>query len=263
MSKKPMIFKKRYGVCHICGSYEELTFEHIPPERVFNHVKARVYDGEALLRRYKGNKSKYINMQRGMGKRTLCKKCNNNTGSWYAEAYSNIANIIVSELDKKEPLCHGETVNFKLKNVLVLAFIKQVIAMFCSCIPFEEVTRLGFDKLLLKKDNNYISNKLFDIKMFLTPVKTGQLLSGKIRAYIKTKDNSIDYVDIVDLAAYPFGFILNITPEKEIKYGTSINDLLNNSYHDKTELNLSLSYYERLNEEYPLPMVFKSLSIHR
>ena len=32
MSRK----QKTYGICRLCGENKELTFEHVPPETVFN-----------------------------------------------------------------------------------------------------------------------------------------------------------------------------------------------------------------------------------
>lgn len=39
---------------------------------------------------------KYKQMQKGKGKYSLCTNCNNNTGSWYGEAYCNFSNTVAS-----------------------------------------------------------------------------------------------------------------------------------------------------------------------
>jgi len=44
------------GVCHICGKYCELTFEHIPPKQAFNWQRAKIYNGDEALKRSKGEK---------------------------------------------------------------------------------------------------------------------------------------------------------------------------------------------------------------
>lgn len=69
-----------YGQCHICGKYSKLTFEHVSPENAMNSGSTTIYTGENVVKRYRGEKAKYINQQQGMGKYTLCEKCNNNTG---------------------------------------------------------------------------------------------------------------------------------------------------------------------------------------
>ena len=53
------------GTCHICGTYGKLSFEHIPPEGALNHGKAKIYTGDEVLKRYRGEKSKYQSQQEG------------------------------------------------------------------------------------------------------------------------------------------------------------------------------------------------------
>ncbi len=249
---------KQRGICHICGDNCVLSFEHIPPKKAFNDTGAKVYNGKELLEKYRGLKVKYLNLQQGMGRYTLCDKCNNNTGAWYANEYCEVANKVVASLNS-EPLYHGYVIDIALNDIAVLPFIKQVITMFCSLIPYESVVQLGFDKLISEKENNKVNTELFDIRMYLTPIKTGQLSSGIVGVLIKNEFNGVDYAKIVDLATYPFGFILNLSPEIELKYGTSINSFLKCTYNEKRNLELSLTYIERLNEDVPLPMVFKPL----
>ena len=40
------------GICHICGEYGKLSFEHIPPKNAFNAKRAKVYDGNEILKKY-------------------------------------------------------------------------------------------------------------------------------------------------------------------------------------------------------------------
>ena len=219
-----------YGQCHICGKYSKLTFEHIPPENAMNSGSATIYTGDNVMKRYRGEKAKYINQQQGMGKHTLCEKCNNNTGSWYVPTYNNVAKDVASYLYKTEQLNHGDIISFSFKNIPVLSFVKQVITMFCSLLTPLEVKRLGFDRFLLHKENNEINTKLFDIHIYLTSKSVGQLMIGPATAFFKT-DSGIDTQLVSDLCVYPFGFILNLTPEKPIKYGTSIMPLLDTEYN--------------------------------
>lgn len=250
---------KHYGVCHICGKYGELTFEHIPPKNGINFGRARMYNGKEMLKKYRGKKSHYIILQQGMGKYSLCEQCNNNMGAWYANEYCTIANNVAIKLHEFEPLKHGSEIVLGMNNIAVLPFIKQVISMFCSLIPFEMVDHLGFNDFLLEKEKNKVNSTLFDLRMYLTPIKTGQILSGLVGALIKNEQNGLDCAKVVDLAAYPFGFILNLSPDTEIKYGTSINSFLKYSYDERGDIELLLEYLERYNEDAPLPLVFKPL----
>jgi len=250
--------EKHEGVCHICGKYGELTFEHIPPEKAFNSQRAKIYNGDEALKRSKGEPSRYCNSQQGMGKYSLCESCNNNTGTWYAQTYCDFAMDVIKSLHKNEPLEHGDVVEFTFRGCGVLHIVKQVKAMFCSLLPYNEVQRLGFDKLLLEKESNTVNRELFDLRMYLTPIETGQLMCGPTGVLIK-KDKGIETVVVADLGVYPFGFILNLTPEIPVKYGGSIMDMFNLKYDEKRDFKLSLTYLERVSNILPLPLIFKEL----
>ena len=251
--------EKHKGVCHICGKYGELTFEHIPPEKAFNSQRAKIYNGDEALKRSKGEQARYCNLQQGMGKYSLCQSCNNNTGAWYAQTYCDFAMDVIKSLYKNEPLEHGDVVEFTFRECPVLQIVKQVITMFCSLLPYEEVQRLGFDKLLLEKESNTINRELFDLRMYLTPIETGQLMCGPTGVFIK-KDKGVETVWVADLCTYPFGFILNLTPEIPVKYGGSIMDMFNLKYDDKCDFKLSLAHLERRSVDFPLPLIFKELN---
>jgi len=178
--------KKQEGYCHICGNYGELSFEHIPPENALNNHRAMVYTGEEAIKRYNGEKSRYINQQQGMGRYTLCENCNNNTGAWYADVYNNVAKDVACSLHKNKQLEHGDVVEFSFKKLPALEFAKQVVTMFCSLLPLSEVQRLGFDKFLLVKTSNAIDKSLFDLRIYLTPHSVGQLMVGPSSIVSKT-----------------------------------------------------------------------------
>lgn len=246
------------GYCHICGTYGKLSFEHIPPEGALNHGKAMVYTGDEVLKRYRGEKSKYQSQQRGMGKYTLCDNCNNKTGSWYVPAYNTFAQAVAWELQKMPALQHGNAVSFSTDKILPLQFVKQVVTMFCSLLPVSEVQRLGFDKLLLDKDSNQVDKSLFDLRIYLTQSSVGQLMVGPT-AVIRKTETGFDSTWVCDLCAYPFGFILNLSPENPIEYGASLMGLFDTEYGKAYDMTWTLTYLERTSETLPMPLVFKAL----
>lgn len=79
--------------------------------------------------------------------------------------------------------------------------MKQVITMFCSLLPIEEVKRLGFDKLLLEKESNEVDITLFDLRIYLTPVNVGQLMIGLCAVLYKT-DIGFETMLVSDLGVY-------------------------------------------------------------
>ena len=235
-----------------------MTFEHIPPQKAFNWQRAKVYNGYEALKKSNDEPAKFQNLQQGMGKYSLCKECNNLTGSWYAQTYCDFAMDVIRYLNKSDPLEHGDIVTLTFNECPVLLFVKQVIAMFCSIIPYKESQKLGFDKLLLNKESNIVNKELFDLRMYLTSFENGQLMCGPT-AVLFQNNTSIDTVLVSDLSVYPFGFILNHNPEVQLNYGTSIMKMFDSGYNDKRRFEISLMYLERYSSKLPLPLIFKEL----
>lgn len=244
------------GICHICGKECELTFEHIPPKKAFNWHQARIYNGYEALSKSQGGPARYINSQQGMGKYSLCKDCNNLTGAWYAPAYSKFALDVIKSLQNNEPLTHGDVVTYTFKGAPPLQIVKQIVAMFCSLLPYQDVRRLGFDNLLLERERNTVNKEAFDLRMYLTPIENGQVMIGPAVAEYMI-ENTIKTGWVVDIGAYPFGFILNLTPEIPVEYGTSIMNMFDVKYEDKYLFDLTLMYLERSNTALPMPLMFK------
>ena len=250
--------KREIGYCHICGKYGELSYEHIPPENALNSNKVIIYTGDDVIKRHKGEKSRYICRQQGMGKFSLCKECNNKTGSWYVPQYSDVAKSVARYLYENDELKHGDILGLLFSKFPALAFVKQVITMFCSLLPVEEVKRLGFDKLLLNRESNNVDSSLFDLRIYLTPINVGQLMIGPSGVLYKN-DIGIEVKWVSDLGVYPFGFILNLTPEYPIEYGTSIMNFFEADYDEGYDVKMGLIYLERKDEKFPMPLQYKRL----
>lgn len=249
---------KIIGKCAICGEYDTLSYEHIPPKDALNKNGVKVYSGDDAIKRYKGEQSKYIIRQQGMGKYSLCQKCNNNTGNWYAKEYSKIAKIISYWLSQDE-LSHGDILTFSAEQFPALEFSKQVIAMFCSIIPHNEVTRLGLDSLLLDKERKLTNEPLFDLRIYLLHSRPGHHLMVGPSVSLNMNGNAVETGCCSELSVYPFGFILNHTPEVPITFGTSIIDMLKADYGKKYKLKWDLQCLEKTSDVLPIPLLFKPL----
>jgi hypothetical protein len=252
--------KQHMGYCSICGKYTNLSFEHIPPEDALNNKRAKVYSGDEVVKKIKGEEARYIQQQRGTGKYSLCEKCNNDTGSWYAPAYSLMAKATARTLQNREPLKHGDVLAFSTKSFEPLAFVKQVITMFCSTMPLEQVQRLGFDRYILEKENNSIDSSLFDLRIYLIDPETVPFMTGPCALLLgDIGKNEFETVSIAELGVYPFGFILNFNPNHPINYGTSLIELLGTEYGKKYDFTWKLMHLERSTPNTPLPIQFKPL----
>ena len=46
-----MARQEHTGICHICGEYKKLTYEHIPPEAAFNSQRRKMSTVKELMAR--------------------------------------------------------------------------------------------------------------------------------------------------------------------------------------------------------------------
>jgi len=104
-----------------------------------------------------------------------------------------------------------------------------------------------------------IKKTLFDLRIYLTPSSVGQLMVGPTGVIHKT-ETGFDTTWVCDLCAYPFGFILNLSPQNPVEYGASLMDLFDTEYGKAYDMTWTLTYLERTSEELPLPLVFKKLN---
>lgn len=268
--------KKHPSICALCGKYfDDLSFEHIPPKSAFNNNPAKGYSGKELIGK---NSAPWItdglqfeNMQKGMGKYSLCHECNNNTGSWYVNAYQKFAMIFSDILKENED---RPNVGVKINNMFPLQIIKQVISMFCSInqdinfsscndIQTQEMnemptilqTMIGAQYALIKA-----SKSLDELREFVLDKESTNLDSNKYKLCICQTNSKIckynglssimnldnnSFVAVSEITAYPFGFILYFNPPKDLNYkGVDITSFASCNYDDKADIYLPITIYE-------------------
>lgn len=124
------------GMCHICGNMGELTFEHIPPKRAFNShpVAIETIWGLQKQQEYGLSTAPPLRLRRGMGKYSLCRKCNEWTADQYGgsfAAWTVQALRYVDRIDSSGKLY----VPFEIEPLRV---IKQVIVMCLATAEFND-----------------------------------------------------------------------------------------------------------------------------
>lgn len=156
------------GRCRICGEDSELTFEHVPPRKAFNQRTVRVFKGEQIMELGpdgpfdRGGRLE----QGGTGAHTLCGRCNNLTGAWYADDFVKWCYQGMSVLER----CDGTPSIVYLYKVYPLRVIKQITTMFCSA------NSVGF------------TDKWVDLRRFLLNRWTRPLPAGlRICIYFNTE----------------------------------------------------------------------------
>lgn len=123
--------KRETGFCRLCGAYGPLSREHVPPKAAFNDQPVWI----ARVKELFGAKDfdsfispKSDQDQRGAGGYTLCEKCNNDTGAWYAPFFISWAHQGMEYLIK----ANGAPAVSVPFHILPLRVFKQIIVMFFS-----------------------------------------------------------------------------------------------------------------------------------
>lgn len=228
------MMEKQIGKCALCGKKCKLSFEHIPPKAAFNANPSRPVSGDKIM----GDNSRmpwdidglpYENQQRGMGRFSLCDECNNNTGTWYGNDYTNFARIIHCFLaDNRSSLAQG----VHIKQIYPLRIIKQVLSMFCSINNFEDERILPLRSFVLDKDKTGIDSQHYKVCIYFT---RSQLIRYIPLSVIITQTKS-GYRNIVvsEITAYPVGFILYLNPTEIDKHeGIDITSFSQYKYDEK------------------------------
>lgn len=166
------------GKCALCGKEGALEFEHIPPRSAFNKRRVREYSIEQLIEAnrlpWEFEGLKYAENQRGSGLYSLCKSCNESTGSWYGTAYKIMTTHVIEGIKslKNRSL---EEYSIKIMDVFPARFLKQVISLFCSvnCVDLGKsyFENIYFDELrafVLQKDAVGLDTGNFKVCMAIT-----------------------------------------------------------------------------------------------
>src|SRR5664279_2744142 len=122
--------------CAVCGEYDDLTFEHIPPKGAFNRESLRTLSGQDWLDHVSGTYRPGRVQQRGSGRKATCARCNNVTGGWYGGEYVRWAQVAADMLVRyrspwsldASPARHHIVAG--LYGVRPLLFLKQLVYMF-------------------------------------------------------------------------------------------------------------------------------------
>src|SRR4051794_38195433 len=114
------------GICSICLENRELSYEHVPPKRVFNDRPAVAHTIYGLQEGSKFGKSPtLLKRSQGLGHWTLCESCNGSTGDWYGPAF---ADWTAQCLRFAERLSGGGNVLLPF-HIQPLNVVKQIVVM--------------------------------------------------------------------------------------------------------------------------------------
>ncbi|WP_128759345.1 hypothetical protein [Leeuwenhoekiella marinoflava] len=228
MTKKKM----QYGICRLCKTETDLSFEHIPPKSAFNKttryfsVPFKEYTKSKNWLNYKP-KGK-VN-QGGLGYYSLCEKCNGFLNDNYVRAYADWAKFGMAAISKSQT-------NYNVWSVYdknPFRILKQIISMFIS------MNDPHFSKSypeLLKFVNEPESRNLSERYKVFVYLKS----RGQIRTINWSATNF--YGQVCEFAFSPFGYILNIDNQNGIDHLTEITEWKN--YTDERSHDFDIGLYD-------------------
>lgn len=232
------------GKCHICGKYGSLTYEHVPPRAAFNSHKAFIHFGKENIGSndfpWDFSRKRGKQLQRGIGFHTLCGRCNNNTGSWYGDAFVDFTyKGYKTTFNQKSNTNNWITII--LPDIYPLRIIKEIVAMFFSVNnPNLSAIHQDLQTFVLSREKRGISTHKYGFYIYA--------LRGSISRYIGVAgilSISTGTIRLLsEFSAPPFGYVFEIEPKDKSNYCDITffaNDFM---FNEKRTIKLTIPIYE-------------------
>jgi len=226
------------GTCRICGAFERLTYEHVPPRHAFNDEPIKSYELGEWWNLQAGKPARYANEQRGAGDHLLCDRCNNHIcGTWYVPELCTWVRA-VAPVWEAIPEGAGESLEAKigLRHVRPALFAKQVIAMLLASTPE------GFSSehpelqhLVLERDARGLPDCY---RLYLSLFK--RCVARETGVYDVLTDFGVTVFRAVELSYPPFSYLLTIREGRIADRLGAISHFLDNGPDDEREVTLRL-----------------------
>jgi len=235
--------RNKYGQCHICGKYGPLTYEHVPPRAAFNSNKAFMYFGKDIIGSdnfpWDFSEKKGKQHQKGLGFYTLCGQCNNDTGSWYGNAFVDFTyKGYRATFNQKNNANSWTTIT--LPDIYPLRIIKEIVAMFFSVNnPNLSTIHQDLQALVLSKGKKGISKEKYGFYIYV--------LTGSIYRYIGIAGIlSITGTTRVlsEFSAPPFGYVFEVDPKNKRDYCDLTFFANDFNYNERRTINLQIPILE-------------------
>jgi hypothetical protein len=224
------------GICHLCGSFGQLSFEHVPPASAFNDRKVIIPNGRKVFALADLDQLDELGgkqQQRGQGGYTLCPSCNNNTGGWYGSAYADWVYQAANYVSRQ-----GASALAYPFHILPLRVLKQIACMFFSLNPPSFQHRHPeLVRFVLNRDEKYLPPKL--------QFYAGYLNFGRARrAALSSSLNTTEGIDgariYSELSFFPLSYILSVDGKQPKHAMLNITPFQHNAYHDFRTLHLQI-----------------------
>lgn len=185
--------------CHVCLEKRELTREHIPPFKAFNHCN-RLW--ERLIHSETGFSKRTVKIKGGLWVETICKKCNNGICSTYANEYVSLVKQLVEKPELFDSSGEARVFSVDINPLYIAKEIATMILAVESVTYARHVPELRH--FVLNKDSTFIPP--FNLFAFLVPdlPEAGTVL--RYHARVDTFAPGFKFVG-GEISWYPFGFL--------------------------------------------------------
>jgi hypothetical protein len=197
--------KSVFGICHICGQDKKLSFEHVPPRAAFNDRPILRTAFEDFLCSENPDEIKGKIQQRGAGARTLCEKCNSDTGAWYGGAYAKWASQamqLIIETRGKPSLGYPF-------NLFPLRVLKQIICMFFSAnSPQYKKLNTDLVRFVLNCESRDLPSR---VRVYVFYTLSGRFRSIGATGVLRGLGSGNSNIDVIaEITFPPFGCVMTL-----------------------------------------------------
>ncbi|HEY4718541.1 MAG TPA: hypothetical protein VIH14_05955 [Anaerolineales bacterium] len=230
-------------LCRICRQRPASSFEHVPPKGAFNDNPIRWFGLFDWLSR-ESNQRLVLGALRkkGAGALTLCERCNNNTGSWYAPELISwtkagvgiLQNLTPEQIADRSPDKRGA--HIVIHDVYPLRFIKQIIAMMLSIHNVAFSTKHSeLSEFVLDKTRRGLSpGYRFGLTLLRGPNARFFGHATRLELYTGIAEQ------VAEIAYPPFSYWMYIDSEEKEIFTGDITNFVDYGYEEKTDFISSL-----------------------
>lgn len=224
--------ESKFGHCWLCGQWEKLTREHIPPRSAFN-------DRPILMMAIEQNTLSTGRLQwgrkveQGMTVRSLCRECNSRGGSKYGTHYADFISKVAAIVEKAKT---GDQVTiYGVKRPL--SILKQCMQSFVSANGPYFVNANPWVRKFIRNSRNQEWPRDMFAYMFATNTRGGRR-TGVMGFY--------DFVHcrtetIAEFTFWPIGVVLSFGQELHGYPVTPIHNWAEREYTWDGELDVTLT----------------------
>jgi hypothetical protein len=231
MTKKKIIT----GNCALCSEFTKLSFEHVPPQSAFNNKPILIQTHEHLTDKSSYVYGKYMKSNKGFGGYTLCEKCNNDTGDWYARDFADFAIQGMQTINSLKPQ-YPIKGSYSIKPLNVL---KQILTMFMSADKSGHLrSQEDLVQFLLNKEAVCMPKK-YKVHLYSTLSKYSRLIGYSI-----VSDPNLGIQKWAEINFKPFGYLLSEESNAAHKDMCDISSFGDINYNQNMTVKITTPYLQ-------------------